>query len=329
VKRRTFITLLGSAAAGLPLAARAQQPGGMRRVGVLLGWAENDPQSTIGLAEFRQGLETLGWLEGRNIRIDYRFAPAGAEVQASARELIALQPNVIFTSTTSATATLQGQTQTIPIVFVVVSDPVGSKFVANLSHPGGNITGFTNIEPSMSGKWLELLKEVAPQVTRAALLFNPKTAPYAQDYFRQFELAGRALSIETIATPVLDRTEIEHATEELAREPKGGLVALNDSFMYVNRQLIIGLAARYFVPAVGFNRVWAADGGLIAYGIDNNDQYRRAAGYVDRILKGEKPADLPIQAPTKFELIINQQTAKMLGLTVPPLLLATADEVIE
>jgi len=329
IGRRELLVALGGAATAWPITARAQQGERMRRVGVLLGWAEDDPQSKIGLGEFRQGLETLGWFEGRNVRIDYRFAPAGAEVEGSARELIAVQPEVIFTSTTSATAALQGQTQTIPIVFVVVADPVGSKFVANLAHPGGNITGFTNIEPSMGGKWLELLKEIAPQVTRAALLFSPKTAPYAQDYLRQFELAGRSFSVDTIAAPVRDRTEIERAMEELAREPKGGLVALNDSFMYVNRQLIIGLAARYLVPTVAFNRVWTADGGLIAYGIDNSDQYRRAAAYIDRILRGEKPGNLPVQAPTKFELVINLQTARMLGLTVPDKLLAAADEVIE
>jgi putative ABC transport system substrate-binding protein len=292
--------------------------------------AADDPTGQTRLLAFAQALAQAGWTDGRNVRIDIRWGAGDPErIRKYAAELVALAPDVILASGGTTLGPLRQVSRTVPTVFTGVGDPVGAGFVDSLARPGGSATGFISFEWSISGKWLELLKEIAPQVTRAALLFSPKTAPYAQDYLRQFELAGRSFSVDTIAAPVRDRTEIERAMEELAREPKGGLVALNDSFMYVNRQLIIGLAARYLVPTVAFNRVWTADGGLIAYGIDNSDQYRRAAAYIDRILRGEKPGNLPVQAPTKFELVINLQTARMLGLEVSPTLLARADEVIE
>jgi putative tryptophan/tyrosine transport system substrate-binding protein len=329
VKRRQFITLLGGAAAW-PIAARAQQGDRMRRIGVLMSLAETDPEAQARIAAFRKGLQTLGWAEGRNVRIDIRWAASDAGLmQRFAKELIALQPDLILSHNTPTTASLLQQTRTIPIVFVIVSDPVGSGFVASFPRPGGNITGFTNIEPTMAGKWLELLKEIAPSVARVALLFNPATTPYAEYYLGPLKAAAASFAVEAIAAPVRDAPGLESVVAAHAREPNSGLLVMPDSFMNVHSADIVSLAARHRLPAVYPFHFFAEGGGLLSYGNDLFDNFRRAADYVDRILKGEKPADLPVQAPVKFNLVINLKTARTLGLDVPPSLLATADEVIE
>jgi putative ABC transport system substrate-binding protein len=331
IRRREFMTLLGGGAVGWPIAARAQQPDGVRRIGVLLGFAESDPVARTYLVAFRDGLRKLGWAEGRNVRIDVRWADAGdAEArQRFAKELVALEPDLILSHNTPTTAALLKQTRTIPIVFAIVSDPVGSGFVASFPRPGGNVTGFTNIEPTMAGKWLELLKEVAPRVNRVALLFNPATAPYAEYYLNPFKAAAVSFAVEAITAPVGDTPALESVIATLARAPNGGLVVMTDSFLVAHRAEITALAARYRLPAVYPFRSFTQVGGLLCYGNDLADSFRRAASYADRILRGEKPSELPVQAPVKFELVINLKTAKALGLTVPPMLLARADEVIE
>jgi putative ABC transport system substrate-binding protein len=328
MKRRDFIALLGLAAAAWPLAAGAQEP--TRRIGMLIGYAENDPEIQARLAAFRQALERNGWKEG-SIQIDYRFAPGGPDqAQVLAKELIALHPNVLVGNSTPATAALLRQTGTIPIVFVGVSDPVGSRFAASIARPGGSTTGFANFAPSMIGKWLEMLKQVAPGIVRAAVIFNPKTAPGGGSFFLEpFEQLAPTFAIGPIAARVENADEIASTVAEVAREPGGSLIVMPDAFMTVHRQLIILLSARYALPAVYPYRYQAVEGGLLSYGVDDIDLMRRAATYVGRILKGEKAADLPVQAPTKFELVINLRTAKVLGLTVPPTLIALADEVIE
>jgi putative tryptophan/tyrosine transport system substrate-binding protein len=325
-KRREFISLLGGAAAW-PLVARAQQPDGMRRIGVLVAYAEGDPEMEARLAAFRQGLERLGWSEGRNIHIDTRFAPAGAgQEQLRAQELVALKPDVIFAHTPQVAAAFQRESRAIPIVFVGVADPVGAGFIASLARPGGNLTGLLGIEPSIAGKWLTMLREIAA-VTRVALVANPKNI---FDYFLQAaEPLARSLSIELVPSPVKDAAEIERAIESFARKPNGGLVLPPDATTSVHRDLIIALAARHHLPAVYSIRLFVKAGGLMSYGIDFTNQFREAASYVDRILRGEKAADMPVQAPTKYETVINLKTAKALGLTVPPALLVAADEVIE
>jgi putative tryptophan/tyrosine transport system substrate-binding protein len=325
------MALVGGAAVAWPLAARAQQPGQIRRVGMLVGYSENDPETQARLAAFRQTFEQLGWKEGRNIRIDYRFAPASPDqAQLLAKELVALRPDVLLGNSTPATAALLHETHTIPIVFVGVSDPVGSHFVASIPQPGGSATGFTNFEPSLIGKWLEILKEVAPNVTRAAVMFNPKTAPDEGAFFLDpFEPIARSLAVEPIVARVTDANEIESTVGVLARKSGASLIIMPDAFNTVHRQLIILLAARYSVPAIYPYRYQAVEGGLLSYGVDTVDLMRRAAPYVDRILKGEKPTDLPVQAPVKFELVVNLRAARVVGLTIPPTLLARADEVIE
>jgi len=331
LQRRQLLSLIGGVAAAWPLMARAQQGGPARRVGMLIGYAENDLETQARLAAFRQGLEHLGWSEGRNLRIDTRFAPEGPEqAQRLARELLALQPDVLVGNSTPATAALLHETRTIPIVFVGVSDPLGSGFVASITRPGGSATGFTNFEPSLIGKWLELLKEIAPFILRTAVIFNPKTAPGEGAFFMDpFEPIARSLHVEPIAARVNVPAEIEGVITTLARSPGGSLIVMPDAFTTVYRQLIILLAARHGLPAIYPYRYQAVDGGLLSYGVDTVDLLRRAAPYVDRILKGEKPAELPVQAPTKFELVINLNTARVLALEVPPTLLARADEVIE
>jgi len=332
VKRREFVALLGAAAAGWPLAARAQQSGKVRRIGVLLGNAERDPQAVAGLAAFNTALQELGWVDGRNIHIDYRFAAADVDrMQTFAKELVILQPDLLVGQTTPVVAALQRETKTIPIVFVIVSDPVGSGFVASLPHPGGNITGFINIEASLSGKWIEMLKEIAPRVTRAALLFNPDTAPYFAFYQQPFDAAARSNGIEPIATPVHTAADIERVIANFGNGPNAGLVVMPDTFMATRPifDLVVSLAARNRVPTIYPYRYMVAAGGLVSYGIDGTDLYRRAPAYIDRILKGAKPAELPVQLPTKFELAINLKAAKALGLDIPPTLLGRADEVIE
>jgi ABC-type uncharacterized transport system substrate-binding protein len=330
VNRREFITLLGGAAAW-PFAARAQQPGPMRRIGVLMGRAESDREGQDFVAAFREGLQKLGWTEGRNIRIDTRWAiPGDAEsMQRFAKELVALQSDLILSHSTPTTAALLQQTRTIPIVFATVSDAVGSGFVASFPRPGGNATGFSNIEPTMAGKWLELLKEIAPRVNRVSFLFNPATAPYAEYYLNSFNAVAPSFAMEAIAAPVHNTSEFEFVFAALAREPNGGLVVMTDSFLTNHRAEITSLAARYRLPAVYPYRVFAELGGLLSYGNDTHDNYRRAAVYADRILKGAKPSELPVQAPVKFELVINLKTAKALGLEVPLQLQQRADEVIE
>jgi putative tryptophan/tyrosine transport system substrate-binding protein len=329
IKRREFITLLGGAAVAWPVVARAQQPDGMRRIGVLIGFAEDDPEAKARLAAFRQGLEKRGWSEGRNVRIDYRYAPAGAQAQALAKELVALQPDVIFAHSTPLTAALQRESRTIPIVFAVVADPLGSGFIASLPQPGGNITGVAQYEASVTGKWLAMLKEIAPSLVRAAFVANPKTATYYDFYLRAGEALASSLGIELVLTLVENAADIERAIESFARVPNGGLVLIPDISTAVHRNLIIALAARHRLPAVYWDRSLVAAGGLMSYGNDLVDSVRQAASYVDRILRGDKPADLPVQAATKFETAVNLKTAKALGLTVPPGLLVAADELIE
>jgi putative tryptophan/tyrosine transport system substrate-binding protein len=330
MRRRDFITLLGGAATW-PLAARAQQGDRMRRIGVLMGYAESGSSGQALIAAFRDGLQKLGWTEGRNTRIDIRWAiPSDAEsIRRFAKELVALQPDLIISSTTPITAALLQQTRTIPIIFPALSDPVGSGFVASFSRPGGNVTGFNVSEPTQTGKWVELLKEIAPRVTRVAMLFNPASAPYAEYWLDPFKSAAASFAVEAISAPIRDESELNSVVATQAREPNSGLIAMPDSFTIAYRLEIISLAGRYRLPAVYPFRFFAEVGGLLSYGVDLVDNYRRVATYVDRILKGEKPSELPVQAPVKFELVINLKTAKTLGLEVPPTLLARADEVIE
>jgi putative ABC transport system substrate-binding protein len=329
MRRRTFITLIGGAAAW-PLAARAQHGERMRRVGALMGFSESDREGQIFIAAFREGLHNLGWIEGRNIRFDTRWAALDAEsVQRFAKELVALQPDLILSHVTPTTVALLEQTRTIPIIFVWVSDPVGSGFVASLARPGGNATGFTPIVGSLGGKWVEMLKEIAPHVVRAVALFNPTMAPYAEYYLNPFKAAAASSVVEAIVAPVNNMSELESVVAAQAREPNSGLIVMPDTFTIGHRADITKLATRYLVPAVYWSRDFAELGGLISYGPDVADEFRRAASYADRILKGERPSELPVQAPIKFKLVINLKTAKTLGIDVPPTLLGRADEVIE
>jgi putative ABC transport system substrate-binding protein len=330
LKRREFITVLGGAAVW-PLAARAQQRDRVHRIGVLMGLAEDDPETKARLAAFRQGLDKRGWLEGRNLEIDYRFAPASSSDQAgaAAQELIAAQPEAIFAFGTPVITALQQQTRTIPIVFAGVADPIGSGFITSLPRPGGNITGVMQYEPSVTGKWIQMLKEISPTLVRAAFVVNPRTAPYYDYYLRTAVRLSQSLGVELVPAFVDNAGEIERAIESFALGSKGGLVVPPDISNVTHRDLIIALADRHRVPAVYNNRVFVADGGLMSYGVNFVDMCRQAAPYVDRILRGDKPADLPVQAAIKFETILNVKTAKALGLTVPPGLLLAADEVIE
>jgi putative tryptophan/tyrosine transport system substrate-binding protein len=329
MRRREFITLLGGAAAVWPLSARAQHPARTRRIVFLHALAENDPEVQARVVAFRQGLDTLGWTENRNIRIEHRFSSGDlARIKAYTAELVSSAPDLIVASSTPVIAALKQATRTIPIVFSVVNDPLGQGFVASLARPGGNITGFTFVEFTMVGKWLEMLKEIAASVRRVTLIFNPQTAPYYSVYLREFGAVPATLSAELAPAPVHDEAELEAAVGALAREP-AGLIAAPDPFINTRRRLIMALAKQYRLPAIYGFRHYVTEGALMSYGPDTADIVRRSASYVDRILKGEKPADLPVQAPTKYELAINLQTAKALGLTVPPSLLARADEVIE
>jgi len=329
MKRREFITLLGGAAAGWPIAVRAQQSERKRRVGVLMGLAADDAEAQDRIAAFEQGLQQSGWTNGGNLQIDYRRG-AGDTVPTRryADELVALAPHVILASGGSVVGALLQATRTIPIVFTQTPDPVAAGFVASLARPGGNATGFTTSEYGISGKWLELLKEIAPGVTRAAVLRDP-TIPSGIGQFASIQSVASSFGVELSPVDMRDASEIERDVAAFARGSNSGLIVTSSGLAAVHRELIITLAARYRLPAVYSYRYFAKGGGLISYGPDPIDQYRRAAGYVDRILRGEKPADLPVQAPTKYELAINLKTAKALGLTVPPSLLARADEVIE
>jgi putative ABC transport system substrate-binding protein len=327
MRRRDFIAGLGAAA--WPVTARAQQAERVRRIGVLMGPDENDPVGTTYLFAFTQALVDLGWTDSRNVRMDVRWSGTDINrIRALAQELVGFQPDIVVTNTTPATVALQRETQAIPIVFANVSDPVGSGIVASLNQPGGNITGFGVWEASMGGKWLELLLEIASGLKRAAIMFNPDTAPVLV-YRPSFETAARSLKVVPIIAPVHSDVEIETTISALGREPGGGLVAMPDTFMLAHRAPIISAAARNNVPAVYSNLDFARDGGLLSYGPDAADVFRRAAPYVDRILRGAKPADLPVQMPTKIEMAVNLKTAKTLGLAVPPSILLRADEVIE
>jgi putative ABC transport system substrate-binding protein len=329
MQRRSFITLLGGAAAAWPLAARAQQDGRVRRIGVLMAGDENDPEYKTRFSAFTQALVDLGWTDGRNMRMDLRWGGADTNrIRALAQELVGLQPDIIVTGGTPATVALQRETRTIPIVFANVGDPVVSSIVARLDRPSANVTGFAALETSLGGKWLELLSEIAPGVKRAAIMFNPDTAP-ASAYMPSFETAARSLKIAPITAPVRSDGEIETTLIALGREPGGGLVVMPDTFMTVHRAPIILAAARNNVPAVYWQSVFARDGGLLSYGYDQVDDFRRAATYVDRILRGAKPAELPVQFPTKFEMVLNLKTAKALGLALSPSILVRATEVIE
>jgi putative ABC transport system substrate-binding protein len=328
MRRREFVAGIAGAAAWQRV-ARTQER--MRRIGILMGPTQDDPEVNAWIAAFLEGLQKAGWEDGRNIEIVYRWAGANVDrYEPLAKELVELQPDIILANTTPVTAALQRQTRTIPIVFGNVSDPVGAGYVDSLARPGGNITGFTNFEAAMSGKWLELLKGIAPRVTRAAIMFNPRTAPGGGNYFLPpFEAAAPILSVKPLAIPVHGTTEIENAIAGLASEPGGGLVVSPDSFMTVHRKLVILLTNAAKLPAVYPLAIFANEGGLLGYGPDYRDSFRRSAAYIDRILKGEKPAALPVLAPTKYELVINLNTAKALGIEIPSAILARADEVIE
>ena len=328
MRRRAFIALLGAAAVR-PLAARAQQPHPMRRIGILTSSDESDREAQSWVAAFREELRKLGWTEGRNIEIDIRWTKADVELMTrSAKELVMLQPDLIVTSSTPAAAVMLQHTRTIPIIFLLVADPVGSRFVASLPLPGGNATGFTPIVGSLGGKWVELLKEIAPRLGRITLMFNPTTAPFIEAFQSSFKAAAASLGVETAVAPVNDmRTQVESLVS--ASAANSGLVVIPDAFTAGHSAEITLLADRYRVPAISWSRSFAELGGLISYGPVLVDEYRRAASYADRILKGEKPSELPVQTPVKFELVINTKTAKTFGLTVPDKLRALADELIE
>jgi putative ABC transport system substrate-binding protein len=331
MRRREFITLLGGAAVAWPIAARGQRPEGVRRIGILIPLAESDAEAQTEVAAFREELRRLGWISGSNARFDIRWAGSDARrIRTYAKELVGLHPDVILARTTAVTAALLKETRTIPIVFVGPSDPVGAGFAASMARPGGNATGFTNVEDSLGGKWVEVLKEINPRIARIAVLFDPTTSPGGGSYYlRLVQDGARSIAVQTIALPVHDAAEIERALQNFSRAQNGGLLVTPDVTTHNNRALIISLAARQHLPAVYAYPYYVTEGGLVAYGVNVVDLYRRAATYVDRILRGEKPEQLAVQAPVKFDLAINLKTAKELGLTLPPAMLARADEVIE
>jgi putative tryptophan/tyrosine transport system substrate-binding protein len=329
MRRRDFIVRLGGTAATWPLAARAQQTRQMRRIAVLMVLGADDPEGQARVAAFAQGLQQLGWSVGQNVQIDYRWASVDAEeLRKYAAELVALKPDVILAHSSSAVAQLLQATRTVPIVFTNVADPVGAGYVDGLARPGGNATGFTVFEYAMGGKWLELLKEIAPHVTRAAVVRDSAIAAGPAE-FGAIQAVAPSLGVELRPVDIRDASEMERAITMFAGSPNGGLIVTGSAAATIHRRLIVALAARHQLPAVYYTRYFVTAGGLISYGPDYVDQYRLAAAYVDRILKGEKPADLPVQTPTKFQTVINLKTAKAQGLTVPPALLARADEVIE
>jgi len=330
MRRREFITLVGGAAAW-PLAARAQQGERIRRIGVLMGYASTDPEGQALLAGFTRHLAELGWTESRNVRIEVRWGGSNVDLlHTFARELIGLQPDVLLASSTPTTAALARETQTIPIIFTLIADPVGNRFVASLSHPGGNITGFSVLEASVVSKSFELLRELAPGIKRVAMMFNPDTAPIVNSMVMPvFETTAKSLNIAPIAAPVHSDTEIETVITSLGREPGGALFGGPDTFMTNHRATIISLATSNHLPTVFENPIFARDGGLVSYGADFRDNFGRSARYVDSILRGAKPSELPVQMPVKYLLIINLKTANALGITVPQTLLVAADEVIQ
>jgi putative tryptophan/tyrosine transport system substrate-binding protein len=330
MRRREFITLLSGAAATWPIAARAQQRDRTRLIGVLMGYAEDDPAVQSYVAAFRGALAKLGWTEGGNLRIELRWGASDPDrIRTFAKELVEQRPDVILGMTSGVISALARETRTIPIVFAAVIDPIGNGFAASLAHPGGNITGFTVLDSAIGGKWVELLKQIAPRTERVALLFNPATAPPIQSLVASIQTAASSIAVQASIAPVHAKEEIEGVIAERARTPGGGLIVMPDPFNRRNRDLIISLTARYGVPAVYYARSLVEAGGLIAYSDDYGEGLRQAAGYVDRILKGEKPGNLPLQAPTKYELVINMKTAKALGLTVSNSMQLLADEVID
>ncbi len=332
MRRRDFLGVIAGSSAAWPLAARAQQPARLRRIGLVTGMQETDPQGRLNLSALQKGLRERGLNDGQNLQLDIRFGMNDAEkIRAAVTSILANSPEVIVAHGTSIAGALRQQTQTVPVVFTVVSDPVGSGFVQSFSRPGGNLTGFTNfLEPSLAAKWVELLKEIAPGVSRVGILYNPQLAAGGGLYFAQpVEASAVALGVKPIRLPVQTSADVEQVIDKFAQEPGGGLISPPDSTILAHRDLILELTARHMVPAVYPYRFFLTSGGLMSYGMDYADVFRRAAEYVDRILKGENPAELPVQAPTKFELVINLKTVKALGLTVPPTLLARADEVID
>ena len=329
MRRRNFLALAGGAATW-PLAVRAQQATGMRRLGLLLNLSESDVEAQRLVKSFREGLAQLGWADGRNLRIDYRWTDGDVgRIKTFAKELVDLLPDIVVGYATPSVAALQQETRSIPIVFLSVTDPVGQGLVTSLANPGGNITGFAVFEFSLGAKWMDALKQIAPRLKRVTTIFNPKTAPYYSLYLDAIEKAASSIAVEPIVVEVHDDVEIERAISTVSREPDSGLIAMSDSFNMVHRRTIIALVDRYRLPAMYYFPFFARDGGLISYGPDEADMFRQAAGYVDRILKGAKASDLPVQQPTKYELVINLKTAKALGLTIPEPFLQTADEVIE
>jgi putative ABC transport system substrate-binding protein len=331
MKRREFISLIGAAAVAWPLAVRAQEPGRVRRVGVLFAFFDSDPESQARIAAFQQELESLGWREGNNIQIEYRWANGDAErFQAFAAELVAARPDVLVGHASPSAEALARATRTIPIIFAVVSDPVGSGLAVSLSEPGRNATGFTNFATSTGAKWVEFLKALSPRLARVALLFNPATAPgRGSTYLQSVEAAAESFGIDSTHATVSNAAQIEDAIATLSRRPNSALIVMPDVFMTNHRDLITALATRHALPAIYPFRYFAEGGGLISYGIDLSDIFRRVAGYVDKVLRGAVPSSLPIQHPDKFELVINLKTARALGLDVPRILLARADRVIE
>jgi putative ABC transport system substrate-binding protein len=329
VRRRHFVTLLGGAVAGWPWTASAQKAEPLRRLGVLMNLSEGDTEGQARVAALRDGLQKLGWIEGRNIQIEYRWAAGVPQrIRAYAAELVSWKPDVIFAAPSEAVSPLQRETRTVPIVFAQVVDPVGSGLVASIPRPGGNITGFALYEFTIAGQWVELLKQIAPNVTRVLAIYDASN-PMAPGHLPMIDAGARAYGMEATSYAVHNESEIEHAIETFSREPNGGMIPLPSLLIAAHRDLIISLAARNLLPSIYAYRYYPAGGGLASYGVDNIDGYRRAADYVDRILKGANPADLPVQFPTKYRLVINRKTAKALGLTVPDKLLSLADEVIE
>jgi putative tryptophan/tyrosine transport system substrate-binding protein len=330
VRRREFITLIGGAAVAWPVVARSKPAERMRRIGILMSFAAGDPEAQPRIAAFEKGMRELGWVEGHNLRTERRWGPGDANtLRSHARELLRMAPDLILVNSTPATLALQEPRHAVPVVFVQVTDPIGQGLLASLARPGGNITGFTTFEFSIGTKWLEMLKVVAPNISRVALVFNPRTAPFADSFWKPIEAAAPSFDVTTISAAVADADEIGHVIDQFARQPDGGLIVLPDASTMNHRDLIITLASRHRLPAIYPFRYFAASGGLLSYGTDVADVYWRAASYVDRVLKGTRPGELPVQAPVKFELVMNLKTAKTLGITMPPLLLGRADEVIE
>jgi len=330
MRRRELITLIGGAVAAWPLALRAQQPERLRRVSVLLGVPQNDPETKSRIRAFRLGMRDAGWVEGRNVQIEYRYAGTDRDtIKKHVAELIRLAPDVILANSTPVMALLRPATNTIPIVFVVVNNPVGQGFISNLAHPGGNVTGFSFIEPEIVGKWIDLLGDVKPDLSRVALMYNPNTAAYYDAYLRSFKALPQQLRVEVGAAPVRSAADVERAVAELARDQHAGLIVAADIYNVAMRGLILKSAEQHRVPLIAPYRQFAVEGGLMFYGPDTADIFRRSSSYVDRILKGELPGNLPVQSPDKFELVVNLKTARALGLSVRESFLELADEVIE